>query len=196
MRRILTVGLLIQTWFLLSCASQPVADSPVESMPPNEYSALIRKYTRGTDQYQGFHQTFQADVTMLNTEVTAANVRKRAQFLGWDEGKYQEERERALQETNAYSKFFLRFFTPERDYDDLAKGKTIWKIYLDLDGRRFEGKARKSNVKLVETVALFPHMDRFSTAYEITFNVPMTTLERQSSHLIITSSLGSAEFQF
>ncbi len=181
---------------LTSCASTQKTNSPIESLAPAEYAALIKKHTRGTDQYQGFHQTFQADVTILNSEVQAATTRQRAQFLGWDEPKFQEEREKAIQDSNAYAKFFLRFFSPNNEYDDLSKGKTIWKVYLELQGRRFEGKVQKVSSKLVETITLYPHMNRFSTPYIITFNVPMTTLERDSAKVTLTSSLGSSEFSF
>jgi hypothetical protein len=106
------------------------------------------------------------------------------------------EREKVVEENGAYAKFLLRFYTPERDYDDLDKPKTIWKTYLDYGGSRFEGKVTKIKDKLVELQTLYPNMDRFSTAYEITFNVPMTTVEQGTSKVTLTSSLGTAEFSF
>ncbi len=165
-------------------------------MGEGEYLSLLRKNTSRADKYSGFYQTFQADVTILTTEVQSSVLRQKAHFLQWDQKQYQQEREKSLQESNAYAKFFMRFYSPERDYDDLHKGKTIWKVFLEYSGTRFEGKVAKLSDKLIEVKTLFPNMDRFSTPYEITFNVPMTTIEQGTSKLILTSSLGSAEFSF
>ena len=180
------------------CAQTSVASTknPIEAMPAAEYTRLITKFTRGTNQYAGLYQTFQADVTILNSEVQNAVVRQRANFKGWDEKQFQMEREKALQEASAYSKFFLRFYAPEHDYDDLDKPKTIWKLYLEYSGSRFEGKVKKVPEKAVETATLFPQMDRFSTPYEVTFSVPMTTIENGATKFVMTSSLGTAEFTF
>lgn len=168
----------------------------VQAMDSSEYDHLIRKHTAHTDQYSGFYQTFQADMTVLTTEVQAASLRQKGAFMQWDQKKFQAEREKALQEANAYSKFFMRFYTPDRDYDDLHKGKTIWKVYLEYSGSRFEGKVSKMSEKVIEVTTLYPHMNRFSTPYEITFNVPMTTVEQGAAKVILTSSLGQAEFSF
>lgn len=182
---------------MTACTHAPVAGpDTVQAMDSSEYERLIRKHTAHTDQYSGFYQTFQADVTILTTEVQAAALRQKGAFLQWDQKKFQSEREKALQEANAYSKFFMRFYTPDRDYDDLHKGKTIWKVYLEYSGSRFEGKVSKMSEKVVEVSTLYPHMNRFSTPYEITFNVPMTTVEQGAAKVILTSSLGQAEFSF
>lgn len=182
---------------LSACALNPVAvPSPVEPLSPTEYGQLMAKHTKRTNQYSGFYQTFQMDATLRTTEVLTAELRQRAHFLQWDQRQFQQEREKALQDASAYAKVFLRFFTPDRDYDDLGRPKTIWKFYLDFGGNRFEGKAKKVTEKLIEVQTLYPHFDRFSTPYEITFNVPMTTIEKGDAKLIITSSLGTAEFVF
>ncbi len=183
--------------FVIGCAQTPVHNPDiVQPLGENEYGLLIKKNTSRTDQYSGFYQTFQADVTILNTEVITANLRQRGHFLQWDQRTYQAERDKVMQEASAYSKFFLRFYSPENEYDDFHKGKTIWKVYLEYSGSRFEGKVRKMNEKFVEIQTIFPHMDRFSTPYEITFNIPMTTIENGALKVILTSSLGTAEFKF
>ena len=49
---------------------------------------------------------------------------------------------------------------------------------------------------LFELGVIYPNMDRFSTAYEVSFSVPMTTLENTTSKVTLASSLGSADFTF
>ncbi|HMN68101.1 MAG TPA: hypothetical protein PKC28_06130 [Bdellovibrionales bacterium] len=182
---------------LTGCATSPVSNpNLIQPLTQIEYEMLINKHTRRTNQYSGFYQTFQADMTILNTEVLTATLRQRGHFLQWDQRQYQAERDKVMQEASAYSRFFMRFYSPENDYDDLHKGKTIWRVYLEAQGSRFEGKVKKITDKFVEVQNVYPHMDRFSSPYEITFSVPMTTVENQAAKVILTSSLGTAEFQF
>ncbi len=188
---------LIVMLFLTACATSPV-DNPnvVQGYGESEYASIIRKHTTITNQYSGFYQTFQADMTILSSEVQTAALKQKGHFLGWDQRQYQSERDKMVQEAAAYSKFFLRFYSPDHEYDDLHKGKTIWKVYLEYGGSRFEGKVKKLSDKYVELQTIYPHLDRFSTPYEITFNVPMTTIESGECKVTLTSSLGTAEFKF
>lgn len=181
----------------ISCAHQmPPVENGVTPLSERDYAEILRKTTVKTNQYAGLYQTFQADMTMETSEMQTAALRQRAYFLQWDQKQFQMEREKVLQDNSAYSKFFLRFFSPEHDYDDLHKGKTIWRVYLELNGQRFEGKVRKLTEKYVELQTIYPHLDRFSTPYEISFNVPMVTVEKADAKVTLTSSLGSAQYTF
>lgn len=182
---------------LSACATTPVSNpNVVEALGEQEYATLVKKHTTKTNQYSGFYQTFQADMTIMSSEVQTAALKQKGHFLQWDQRQYQTERDKMMQEASAYAKFFMRFFSPDHDYDDLHKGKTIWKVYLDYGGSRFEGKVKKLSDKYVELQTIYPHLDRFSTPYEITFNVPMTTVESGEAKVTLTSSLGTAEFKF
>ena len=181
----------------VSCAHQvPTVTNGVDPLSTREYQNIVRTNTSKVNQYTGFYQTFQADMTILTTEMQTAALRQRANFMQWDQKQYQMEREKLMQESSAFAKFFMRFYVADHDYDDLHKGKTIWKIYLDFGGQRFEGKVKRNTDKFVELQTIYPHFDRFSTPYEITFNVPMSTVESGPSKVTLTSSLGTAEFLF
>ena len=166
------------------------------SLGAEEYYATVARNTLKSNQYTGLYQTFQADMTILNSEMQTATLRQRASFLQWNDTTYRGEREKSQQDASAYAKFFLRFYCPDHDYDDLHKPKSIWKVYLDYSGQRFEGKVKKMTDKYVEIQTLFPHFDRFSTPYEVTFSVPMARVENGPSKVVLTSSLGTAEFNF
>lgn len=194
MRRLIFLAVLASA---VSCAHQvPKVENGVTPPTHDEYVSTVSKNTVKTNQYSGFYQTFQADMTILSTDMQSSSLRQRAHFLQWDQKQYQSEREKILQDASAYSRFFMRFFSPEKEYDDLHKGKTIWRVYLDYGGQRFEGKVRKMSERFVELQTLYPQMDRFSTPYEISFNVPMSRVEQGPSKVTLTSSLGNAEFVF
>ena len=199
MRACFVVFLLLSNSLVTSsCAHQSVAPSNngIEALSEEDYTTLINNNTPRANQYNGLYQTFQADVTILSSEVQSAQLKQRAVYMQWDIKQLQSEREKMLQENSAYAKFFMRFYTPVRDYDDLHKGKTIWKVYLEVSGQRLEGKVKKMTDKYVEIKTLYPHFDHFATPYEITFNLPMATLESKPCKVTLTSSLGTAEFAF
>ena len=120
---------IVVTLLLTACSHQTVKNnSGLEAMSSSNYARMVKKNTVKTNQYAGFYQTFQSDMTILTSELQTETLKQRAQFMQWDQATYQAERDKVLQEAAAYSKFFMRFFSPEHEYDDLNKGKTIWKV--------------------------------------------------------------------
>ena len=178
---------------LTACASTPKDETINKS---DEYEKIVRANTRSADKYSGLYQTFQASATLLTTELQTAALQLKNDYSGWDTATAQKERDRVFQEMASTTKVFLRFYSPETDYDDLHKPTTIWKIYLEHEGRRVLGTIKKLTDKFVELQMLYPHMDRFSTPYEVTFPAPTAAVEAAEVKVHLTSSLGSAEFTF
>ena len=196
MRRRLAV--LALTLCLCGCSHAPVmTQNPQHKMPPAEYEKLFKSRTRRTDQYHGFYQTFQADVTALSTDMLLAGLEQRAHALDWTPTHVASEREALMQDANQRAKFYLRFYSPDRENDDFTKKSSVWQVYLDAAGTRYEGKVRKMTEKLIELQTLYPNQDRFSSAYEVTFDLPMTTVEKsEARRCTLTGNLGTAEFAF
>lgn len=187
---------------LASCSSTNklsdagAAGDVVPAVNNGEYIKLIERYTKSDKRYSGLHLAYEADVTMLNSEVRVAMVQRQTHFLQWNMDKARQEREEAIRNLSTYSTFFFSFFTPDNQHNDLTETDSIWEIYLEVNGTRYEGKTEKVAQKLIELEALFPHHDRWSTAYRITFNVPMTSIQQARSTVVITSSLGESRFVF
>lgn len=91
---------------------------------------------------------------------------------------------------------FVSFYTPEKKHDDLHKNQTLWKIFLDAGGKRYEGKAQKVKLLTSEVQGLYPFHNRFATPYTITFPVPTTALDGKEAKLTITGSVGSVAVVF
>ncbi|MBK7843664.1 MAG: hypothetical protein IPJ71_08225 [Bdellovibrionales bacterium] len=190
----LTFGLL----GLAGCGHSPIQNGRViDPVDESEYAATINKYTRSDRQYSGFYQSYELAGTLITSETSQAILKKRGTYLQWDAKALSSEREKALQALSSQTTFLFSLYTPERTHNDLNKGTSIWKIYLDADGTRYEGKVKKRNEKLVDIIHLFPYHSRWSIAYRVDFDVPTSVIERSSKvKIVFTSSLGASTFEF
>ena len=180
-----------------SCASQPAYNSgTVSSVNKNEYESIINKYTRHDRQYSGLYQTYEVQGTLLNSKVNQILLQKKGFYHQWNGEKVRKEREKVMQSMSSETSLFFSFFTPKREHNDLNKGATIWRVYLEVNGVRYEGHVKKSKDKLVDIKHLFSYHNRWSTPYRVHFKAPMTAVEQTHSKVVFTSSIGTTIFEF
>lgn len=191
--------LLTSLMILTGCASSAPhssADDILPAMPRGEYTETINQFLRKDEKYSGFYNVYIVRALALNSQVQRATLQKKGHFLGWDQNKAQREREKMFQKMSSESDYFISFYSPNRHYDDLATSDSMWKIYLTSNGVRYEGKVEKAQENYSQLSTLYPFHSHFSTAYYVSFSVPMTAVEKQPNQLTLTSSLGSTTFQF
>jgi hypothetical protein len=164
--------------------------------PESQYTSAVDKYTAKQKVYDGFNQTMEISGTLLNTEVTRSQLDHKARIYQWSPEEYSSHKAESESDLSKRTTVFLSFFVPERKHDDLHKPKTLWKIFLDAGGRRFEGKAEKQKTILADVTSLYPNHTRFSTPYHIHFPVPVTMIENTESKLTITGPVGTATLTF
>lgn len=181
---------------LTSCASYEVTPAGVGVRTSGNYMDTLEKYTDKVRSYSGFYNTLDAEGTLLNSAVAQAQLERQADLYQWEEKRFAEEKEKFEARLSKETEIFLSFFTPDRKNDDLFKAKTMWKIFLDVDGRRYEGKAAKIKLQVVEIQGLYPFHNRFYTPYSITFPVPMRSLEGKPLKLTLTGPVGSGTLEF
>ena len=185
--------------FLGSCShSQKIANLPesIEDVDQKVYSDTLVANTRSARKYEGFYQLFQVHVTRLTSEVQGMVLQRKGHYYQWSRQQYLQEKQNDLKTRSTEAQFFIQFFTPDVLYDDLNKPKTIWRLYLEWNGQRYEGTVKKVIAKPVEIQSLYPTFDRFSTPYMVTFQIPMNAVEQSGSRVLLTSSIGQAEFVF
>lgn len=163
-------------------------------LSPSEYSKLIKDNTFNKKEYKGFYNQFDVSVTFLTTEVFSANLERMRYYLQWDEVKYQQKREEMFQTLSNSSKVFLSFYTPEPDLRNPQRPDSLWEVYLEVDGQRYEGEIKSHNEAHYLLKELYPHHTRWSNGYMISFNIPMSVVESQNSKLVLTSPAGKAIF--
>ena len=181
---------------LAACASQEVTPTGLTLMSDGAYQDVVAEYTNSVEKYDGLYNTISMRGTILNSKVAHAQLDQNARHYMWDQTKYNEERAKTDESLKKEIQLHLSFFTPDRKQDDLHKSKTLWKIFLDCEGRRYEGKAVKVKLLPIEVMALYPYHNTFTTPYTITFAVPAALVENKPTKLTVTGPVGSASLSF
>ena len=178
---------------MISCSTLPSPDPSLNLISESTYQEIISENTQHQQKYSGLYNTIDVTATILNSKVTSAQTDQYARLYLWDLTKYNEEKAKAESNLNKEASFFVSFYTPEKKHDDLNKNKTLWKIFLDVDGKRHEGKVKKIKLLTEELQGFYPFHNRFSTPYMITFSTPMKEIENKKNiKLTITGPIGSA----
>ena len=195
------VTIVAVTAALLGCTSQQTiaTSQPLDGSAPEpteQYKLLIEKYSAGDSEYTGFYNNFEYKALLQNSVVRGAIFRKQASYYQWDAGKAALEREKMQKELNEDTRIFMSFFTPERQNDNLMNSKSIWRIYLDVGGHRYEGKIKRLRNLTAELQALYPFHTRWTSPYEVTFPIATPAIETQTSTYTVTGPLGTRVVTF
>lgn len=176
--------------FLTSgCATTEVTPTGVKVITQSEYERILEKNSQSSRRYQGFYNTLQVEATILNSTMTQAQLEQNARLFLWNREKMDEETKKAKERNDKQTDVFLSFYTPERKNDNLNKTQSNWKIFLDVDGKRYDGKVTKIKSILSEVQGLYPYHNRFSTPYTVTFPVPVKTIEGTPIRFTVTGSV-------
>jgi len=186
---------LISVFLLSSCVTRP--PHPTLNLKPEaDYFRIVEKNTQKKQIYDGLYAVVETQATLLTSNLLDHQVDFLAQQFQWTQEQYKTETEKSLDLRKKQSEIFLSFYVPERKHDDLAKTKTVWRIFLDSNGQRYEGKAAKISAIYGEIKSLYPHHNRWSTPYKITFPVPIKNIENSESKLTMTGPIGSVQMEF
>lgn len=165
-------------------------------MSRSDTEAAVDSYTMNKKIYDGFMNRLDVSGTLHNSKVVAALVDERARIYQWTPEMYSAEKAKAEEGLAQKIEIFLSFFVPEPKEDDLHKATTKWKIFLDVNGKRYEGKSTRLKTLLSELVVLYPHHTRFGTPYIVEFPVSAREVEAFPSKLVLTGPPGSTTLEF
>ncbi len=182
--------------WLCSCASTPENPHGLPLMSESEYETNIETFTEKTQVYSGLYNVMDISGTLINSTVAQSQLDQQARLYQWDPSKMTTEKVKSDEGLNKETEIFVSFYTPERKHDDLNKNQTLWKIFLDANGRRYEGKVKKVKLLTEEIRGLYPYHNRFATPYEIVFPVSVRSIESTPVKLTVTGPIGSANLQF
>jgi hypothetical protein len=162
----------------------------------SDFEKTLDRATVKNKSYDGMQETTEFAATLINSEVREAQLKKQAMVFQWSESEFSSEKEKKVKDAGSQTEVFMSFFSPEKAHEDLARSKTLWKVYLESDGRRYEGKAEKIKLLTSEIQNLFPEHSRFATPYKVIFPVALATVEPKKSMLTVTGPVGTASLEF
>lgn len=181
---------------LAACATRLPTPAGIPEISVSTYEKNIQDKTKKTEIYDGLYNKLTVQATWLDSLVTESSLSHNARLSQWDEMKYREERGKRVSKHADTTEFFVSLYTPERKHAELSNSKNLWKIYLDVNGQRYEGKAVKVKQLLSEVQAMYPHHNRWSTPFIVSFPIATSLAENRSAVLILTGAVGSAELHY
>lgn len=176
---------------LSACATYEVTPGGRTIRTESEYFKEIDAHSDQLTRYSGLYNLLDMQATVLNSKVREAQMDQLTRIYQWDEKKYQEEKAKNQASLNSETQIFLGFYTPERKSDNLDKPSNQWRVFMDVGGKRYDGKVTKIRVATPELTSLYPSYNRFYTPYTVTFNVPMKSIEDQPLKITVTGAVGS-----
>jgi hypothetical protein len=166
---------------------------PAGGATRDPYLTVIESFSEGEADYEGFYNQFTYRATLINSPVREALLLHEADYFKWDPAQLADARAKAAEKMRSTTEVFISFFTPDRRNDNLSDAKSIWRVYLDVNGRRYQGLPKKSRKLLAELQSLYPYHTRWNTAYLIEFPVPTATAEKGEAKFTLTGPLGTKE---
>lgn len=195
-KALLSLLTLITNLSLLACATTEKLSSGIEVITQSEYENIVAKNTDKNQVYESLYNVLDVNGTILNSQMITAQLSQSARLYLWDKTRLDQETAKRKEKSDKELEVFVSFYTPERKNDDLAKNKTLWKIFLDLDGKRYEGKATKIKLLPAEIQGMYPYYTKFSTPYSIVFPVGTGLADGKATKLILTGAVGSTSLNF
>ena len=181
---------------LSSCVTRLPTPAGIKEISLKDYENLVRSKTKDIRIYDGFTNNLEIYATRMDSDMNEAYLSHGARLFQWSVSQYNDEKNKMILKQGTTSDFALSFFTPDRKNDDLSSSKSAWKIFLDIDGIRYEGKATKIKRNLAELEAFFPHHNRWFTFYTVSFPVATSLSENKPAVLTFTGGLGATQLKY
>lgn len=198
-------SLLLVILVLFACQHSNLKNQLIElgaipSDHTSEYLEVYKKVSVTQKIYSEFETKAIIAVTPFTLEFLNAYLNERRLFLRESDFSILEERERQINSKNL--KFFVSFYTPNPDFNDLDKPNSIWQIFIEKsDATKILPLAiRKSTETYPVLNHFFPLLDPWSSPYLIIFprfNNDVSNLQSGEEFMLVFKSvLGTSTFIF
>lgn len=195
LRSFFLLSLSISLSSIVGCATPPRV-MELSLISESQYLSIVDQYSKQVQQYDGLNNVLEINATLLNTPVAMAQVDQNARLYLWDKTRYTDEKATVQKNTQNKTEIFFSFFTPEKAHNDLHKNKTLWRLFLDVNGQRYDGKIVKVKKVLSEIRSLYPQHSQWTTAYMASFDVPTASVDMFPAKMTLTGPVGSASVVF
>jgi hypothetical protein len=176
----------------VGCSSLGAPKSSID-IPFNE---LMESRTLKINRYSGMTNLYLIHAVVLAHEVTNAQTQILASDYQWPESRIRDELEKQNQIDSTQTQIFLDFYLPDSSVDDLLEKNSVWRLFLDAGGKRYEGHVEKMKRPFAETLSIFPYHNKWTTPYVVSFAVPVSTAEQGKVVFTLTGPVGSEAMTF
>lgn len=181
-------------FLILIAAACSSAGKAKKYEPSDKYLKRVKDLSIKDELYSGWTNIFHYSATLITKDIYAEQIEFQAKVYKWSQDEIISQRRKMLEDLGNQSKLFVSFFTPEIQYNDLHEPKSIWRVYLVVNGNRYLGKVRKNSQAYPRLKSIYPLHSPWSKAYNVSFAVPYESLERANAiELVITGDLGLSE---
>lgn len=162
-----------------------------------KYINSVNKASQSDRVYSGIYNVYNMNITMLNSTVSELQLDKLQDFLGLEPNEIIKKRENAYEQLAKRAQFFLAFYTPNRQDNNLVDGASAnWRFFLSHNKKQYLAKVTKPSMKERRIKQLYPYFSRFHKPYILTFDIPMTIIESASVTITILGDNMSRKISF
>lgn len=162
----------------------------------NAYLSSVKQYSDRAEFYSGFINVFQMQGTVLNSKILAGQAQKKADSFNWTDAQIAEEAAKNDKSLRAETVVFLSFFSPEMRVNNLDSPSSIWRVFIDVNNKRYVGSASTYVGFQNEAGLFYPYHSVFGKAYLVKFPVPMINIQDYPIKLTVTGTIGSDTIEF
>lgn len=193
---------------LSACSTVPprIGEAPPEVTNEKEeaaYQAVLNRYSGHREIYQGFDTELFSAATYQSWPFRQARLARETEFLHWTPDVVARETQREQAENAQYVEFFFGAHTNDFKFDDFDARNSIWRVVLVTPaGQVLPSEIFRVGRADLNIRAYYPYMSDFWTGYRIRFPRTLANGEpaippgTDTVVLLISSSLGTAEFRF
>lgn len=163
---------------------------------PSHYYEVYDKWSREKKSYEGLQQSMQSLLIVFSPEMARAVNQQKATIYGWGPDKRDQQISQEMLELEKKTSAFLGFYFSQRRMGSLTRKNSPWKIFLDVEGKRFVGEVKKNRASMAELRRLYPDLTNWQTPYYIEFAVPWKTLDGKPFTIHISGPLGYQSFEY
>lgn len=178
--------LLLISSLLISCSS---VDKHKQELTEKYYSELKKNLIKD-EKHSGLKNVFTYHASIMTKNSYQLKLDKEAYENLWDEATINKHKQEYLQNISNSTEVILSFFTPEKKNNKLEGGQSVWRIFLDVENKRYIGKIKKMKGNPSKLRGLYPFHNPWSRLYSVRFPVAVDNTKNKNIVFTVTGNLG------
>ena len=165
--------------------------------PSEQYNKRVEQLSIKDELYSGWTNIFHYEATLITKDLYAQQVEFQSRAYQWSQEELIKSRRQMIESLGAETQIFISFFTPTIQYNDLNESGSIWRVYLEVDGKRYQASIQKNPASYPRLKSLYPGHSPWGKPYTAKFPIAFSQIEKaEKIRFVVTGNLGISEKQF